>query len=322
MTRKTKIRLLTAAILMLTGCLLFGGVMSMLKWDFKKLSTVKYETNRHEINENFSNISVTVNTANITLVPSADSKTTVECYEQTNLTHTVKVEDGILKITDTDTRKWYEYIGIGFQTTKITVYLPAGEYGALSVKSDTGHTEIPSDFKFESIDISATTGSVRNMASATGSIKIKTSTGDIRMENITAEAVSLTASTGNINVSNASGEKDFHIKVNTGYTKLTDITCANLFSEGTTGDLLMTNVIASEKFSIRRNTGGITFVGCDAGEIFAKTDTGKIGGTLCSAKDFSSCKSDTGKIRVPQNGDGGRCELVTDTGNIIIEIAK
>ena len=59
----------------------------------------------------------------------------------------------------------------------------------------------------------------------------------------------------------------------------------------------------------------------DADEIFAKTTTGKITGTLLTAKDFSACRSDTGSIRVPAT-DGTKCELVTDTGNIKIEISK
>lgn len=322
MKKQTTAWLIAATALIAIGLILFGGALTMLHWNFKNLSTVKYETNCYEINEDFKNISIAVNTANIKIVPSEDGKTAVECFEQIGLKHSVKAENGALAIKNTDTRKWYEYIGIGFQTTKITVYLPAGEYGALSVKSTTGHAEIPKDFKFESVNISATTGSVQNMASAAEAIRIKTSTGDIRMEGITAESVDLEVSAGKITVSNVSCEKDFRIKVSTGDTKLTDMTCANLFSEGTTGNLLLTNVTASEKLTIHRNTGDVSFERCDAGEIFVKVTTGKITGTLRSAKDFSACRSETGKVRVPETADGGRCELITDTGSIRIEIAK
>lgn len=322
MTRKTKIWLIAASALMLVGCILFGGAMTMLKWDFKKLSTVTYETNRYEINEAYENISIAVDTAEIKLVPSEDGKTVVECVEETKRKHSVKAENGTLEIKCTDTRKWYEHIGINFQTTKITVYLPAGEYAALSVKATTGNAEIAKDFKFDSIDISATTGRIRNAASAAGDIRIKTTTGGIRMEGVTAETVDLSVSTGKITVSDVTCKKDLRLKVNTGDTTLTDIACENLFSKGTTGDLILKNVIASEKFSIWRDTGDVTFEGCDAREIFVKTDTGKITGTLLSEKDFSACRSDTGSVRVPATGSGGKCELITDTGNIKIEILK
>lgn len=322
MTRKTKIWLIAASALILVGCILFGGAMTMLKWDFKKLSTVKYETNRYEINEAYENISIAVDTAEIKLVPSEDGKTVVECVEETKRKHSVKAENGTLEIKCTDTRKWYEHISINLQTTKITVYLPAGEYGALSIKTTTGYTEIPNHFKFESMDISATTGIVQNSASAAEGIKIKTSTGNIRMEGVTAQTLDLTVTTGKITVSDVTCEKDLRINVNTGDTTLTDIACGNLSSKGTTGDLILKNVIASEKFSIQRDTGDVSFESCDAGEIFVKTDTGKISGTLLSEKDFSACRSDTGSVRVPATVSGGKCELISDTGNIKIKISK
>ena len=52
MGKSVKIWLIIAASLVLIGCIAFGGVMAMLKWDFAKLSTAKYETNDYEINEN------------------------------------------------------------------------------------------------------------------------------------------------------------------------------------------------------------------------------------------------------------------------------
>ena len=48
MSRKTKIWLITAAALVLAGCLLFAGTMAAQNWDFSKLSTVTFETNTYE----------------------------------------------------------------------------------------------------------------------------------------------------------------------------------------------------------------------------------------------------------------------------------
>ena len=314
--------LIAAIVLVLAGGILFASAMVAIGWDFARFNTAEYETNTHEIREKFENISIETDTADVLFALSEDGKTIVECVKETKLKHSVKAENGTLEIKCTDTRKWYEHIGIKLQTTKITVYLPAGEYAALSVKATTGNTEIAKDFKFDSIDISATTGDIKNAASASGDIRINTTTGDIHMENVSAKNASLSVSTGRITVIGLVCENDFHNKVRTGDTKLSNITCANLFSEGTTGYLALKNVLASEKFSIRRDTGDVTFEDCDAGEIFVKTDTGKISGTLLSEKDFSSCRSDTGSLRVPKNGSGGKCELVTDTGNITIELSR
>ena len=39
--------------------------MTLLKWDFKKLSTVKYETNTYDIDNSFNNISIKTDTSDI-----------------------------------------------------------------------------------------------------------------------------------------------------------------------------------------------------------------------------------------------------------------
>ncbi len=321
MSKITKIWLIIAASLVLVGGIIFGGVMSMLKWDFTKLSTVKYETNDYEITENFKSISIITNTADIVFLPSENSKTSVSCYEQRNAKHFVAVNDGVLVIEVVDTRKWYEHIGINFGTPKITVYIPQGEYGALFVKSSTGNVEIPKEFKFENIDISESTGNVTNYASASENIIIKTSTGNIRVENVSANTLNLSVSTGGVTVSNVTCEGDVKIKVSTGKANLTNIKCKNVMSNGNTGAMSLKNVIAAEKFSIERSTGDVKFDGCDAAEIFVETGTGDVRGSLLTDKVFIT-QTDTGSVDVPKTATGGRCEVTTDTGDISIKIPQ
>ncbi len=296
MDQKTKKWLIAAACLVVTGIILMGSIMTMLNWNFGKLSTVKYETNTHIINDNFTNISLSADTADITFTPSEDGSCKVVCYEQTNLKHVVTTGDGTLKIHMQDERKWYSYIGIHFGNPKINVYLPAGEYGALTIQTDTSDTEIAKDFKFQSIDIAQSTGDVINYASAADSIKIKTSTGKITASDITCEG-------------------DVTIKVSTGKTNLTNITCKNFSSSGSTGDTVLKSVIAAEKFSIKRSTGDIQLDDCDAAEISITTDTGDVQGTLFSDKVFI-VQTDTGRVDVPHTVSGGKCEITTSTGDI------
>ena len=321
MRKKTKIWLVIATALVVVGCVIFGGVMTMLQWDFTKLSTVKYETNDYEIDENYKNISIVTDTADIVFMPSQNSKSSIVCHEQKNVKHSVTVKDDTLVISVVDTRKWYEYIGINIGTPKITVYLPNAEYEKLFIKESTGNVEIPNNFRFESMDISTSTGDVKNDASASESIKIKTSTGNIRVENISAEALDLSVSTGEITVCDVTCQGDVKIHVSTGKTKLTDIACKNLTSSGNTGDISLKNVIATEKFSLERSTGDVKFDGCDAAEISVKTDTGDVTGTLLSEKVFLA-ETDTGRVEVPKTATGGRCEITTDTGDIRIKIQK
>ena len=293
----------------------------MLKWDFTKLSTDKYETNDYEITEKFKNISIVTDTADIVFLPSENSKTSVSCYEQRNAKHFVAVKDGVLVIEVVDTRKWYEHIGINFSTPKITVYIPQGEYGALFVKSSTGNVEIPKEFKFENIDISESTGNVTNYASASENIIIKTSTGNIRVENVSANTLDLSVSTGGVTVSNVTCEGDVKINVSTGKTNLTDIECRNVVSNGNTGAISLKNVNATENFLIERSTGDVKLDGCDATEISVETDTGDVRGSLLTDKIFI-VQTDTGNVDVPKTVTGGKCEITTSTGDINISIKQ
>ena len=68
------------------------------------------------------------------------------------------------------------------------------------------------------------------------------------------------------------------------------------------------------------DTGRIELLGFDAEEIFIETDTGDVFGTLLTEKVFIA-ESDTGDVSVPKTASGGRCEIISDTGNIEIEIA-
>lgn len=317
MRTRTKVWLIIAASFVLVGGIIFGGVMSMLEWDFTKLSTVKYETNNYEITENFNNISIITETSDVVFVPSENQKASVVCHEQKNMKHSVIVQNGKIVIEVVDTRKWYEYIGINFSTPKITVYIPQGEYGKLSIKSSTGDVKIPKEFKFENIDISESTGNVTNYASASENIIIKTSTGNIRVENVSANTLDLSVSTGGVTVSNVSCEGDVKIDVSTGKTNLTNIECKNIVSSGNTGAISLKNVIATEKFFIERSTGDVRFEGSDATEISVKTDTGDVTGTLLSEKVFIT-ETSTGRINVPKTTSGGKCEITTATGDINI----
>lgn len=319
MCKKTKIWLILAALLVVIGLIMFAAVMTAYNWDFTKLSTVKYETNAYEVSGEFRNIIITSDTADIAFVTSEDKKCKVVCYEPENAKHSVVVEDGMLTIAEINGRKWYDYIGISIGTPKITVYLPDAAYDELTIKEHTGDVEIPADFRFEGIDVSTSTGDVKNYASASSSIRIKTSTGDIHVENSTTDTFDLSVSTGSITVSNVTCVGDTKINVSTGKTNITNTKCKNMMSSGKTGGISLKNVIAAEKLSIERSTGYVRFDSCDATDIFVEISTGDVTGTFLSEKIFI-VETGTGSIDVPKSITGGRCEITTSTGDIRLDI--
>jgi DUF4097 and DUF4098 domain-containing protein YvlB len=321
MKTSTKVWLIIAVALISIGSMIFGGAMAMLNWDFTKLSMSKYETREHAITEPFENIQISADTADITFLPTDGTECRVVCYEQTNVSHAVAVKDGTLMVELIDTRAWYEHIGFNFKTPNITVYMPQGEYAALTVKTDTGDVHIPSEFHFNSMDVSVSTGDVMCKASTTEQLKIKAGTGDITLQDVSAGSLDLTVSTGVVKVFRIICAGSVSVTVSTGKSVLTDVTCQSLISSGDTGDLNLTNVIASGTFSIVRSTGDVSFEGCDAAEILVTTNTGDVEGTLLSDKIFL-VDTDTGHKDVPKTTTGGKCEITTSTGDIEISIER
>lgn len=320
MSKKTKIWLVMATALVLAGCVVFGGVMTLLNWDFRKLSTNKFEEKEYTISEDYKNISMTIGTADVLFVPSEHAETTVVCYQQEKMEHSVAVHDGALVIEMHDTRKWYEHIGIQFDTPKITVYIPQGEYDELSIEAGTGDVEIPKGFRFTSIAVSTTTGEVTIESSALEQIRISAGTGHIEIRNVEAGSIELSVSTGGITASNVACREDMKIHVSTGEAELRNITCKNVISTGNTGDISLENVIAAETFSIKRTTGDVKLKNADAAQIFIETNTGDVRGNLLTDKVFL-VHTDTGKVNVPKTTTGGVCEVNTNTGDIHLTVS-
>lgn len=261
MRTATKVWLIIATVLTVTGGLLFSGIMTAFGWNFEDLSTVETQTNRYEITEEFSSILIDTSISDLEILPSKNGKCEVICTDSRKLSHAAEVKDGCLNITFADSRKWYEHIAITpLDLTDVTLYLPERLYENITVKVTTG-------------DVSAEMLSVKNL-------EVTVSTGDI---------------------------------------VLNDISCNELSTFGSTGDITLKRVVASESFNLNRSTGDIKFDSCDAPVITAKTSTGSVTGSLLSGKTFKA-KTSTGSVKVPENSNGGNCELKTSTGDIKIEI--
>lgn len=321
MSKKRKNWLIAAASLVGLGCIIFGGAMTVLGWDFSKLGTVKYETNTYAVNEAFTDISIQTKTANVVFQPSKDGETSVVCYEENHAKHRVEVKENTLEIQLVNEKKWFEYIGFSFQSPVITVYIPQGQYGALSIQGATAKVQIPADFGFESMAVRVSTGDVTNSASTVGAMKIQTSTGDIHLRNASAGSLDLSASTGEITAEGIRCADGAKLTITTGDIKLTDFSCKAFQAAGSTSDLLLTKVIAEERMFVETDTGDVKFDRCDAGELKIQTDTGDVTGSLLTPKIFFA-ETDTGKVDIPRSTTGGKCEITTDTGDIRIAITE
>ena len=148
-----------------------------------------------------------------------------------------------------------------------------------------------------------------------------TSTGDITVENVSAIDIDLRTSTGKIMMNDVVCERKITLSTSTGENILSNVKCEKLVSEGSTGDITLNSVIAYDDITIKRSTGDVTLVSSDANEdILIQTTTGDVSCGLLVDKIFST-KTNTGKIVLPDSWQiGGNCVVITDTGDIIIEV--
>lgn len=296
-----KVWIIVAVCLIVLGAIISAFSLAKLNFDFESLSTEKVISNEHNITEDFSNIKIDVNTSDIEFVRSENSSCMVVAVETGKIKHTVTVNNDTLLISVKDSREWYEHIGISFGKMSVTVHLPKDSYASLNIEADTGDVTIPKDFAFGNVEIETDTGDVGMLSNVSETLDISTDTGDVKIQEITAQNIIL--------------------ETDTGRTYLTNVNCNSLVSSGDTGDIGFKNVDAGKKFSITRSTGDIKFDQCDADELYIKTSTGDVEGLLSTSKIFV-CETSTGDIIVPPTTQGGKCEIITDTGDIRIQVKR
>ena len=300
MSRTAKIWLIIAGICVILGPALIIGATAAAGGG-NLFNAQKYETVTHEIGSTFDQIAVDIDITDVTIATANEKQCRVECSEPEKMKHTAEVENGTLVIRSSDSRQWYEHLfSFASHSPKVVIYLPQSAYASLQIDTHTGDVTIPSGFTFDTLTVNNNTGDVECSASVTKTLTVKEDTGDISLSCPNAGELDITASTGDIDVTSAKVKGTVSVK-------------------SSTGDITLTDTVAEKKFQIESSTGDVGFKGCDAADIKVKTSTGDVTGTLLSDKIFVTDTS-TGDVKVPQTSSGGRCEISTSTGDILIQI--
>ena len=280
----------------------------------------KLEDKTTELNETVTNFDIDLSVADLEFKVGDTAK--VVCHESEKEHHEVTLKDGTLKIKFVDEKRWYENIfNWSLDQFKVTVYVPAGEYGNLKIKASTGDIKVPHDFSFSDLKAETSTGDYDIRSYVTNKIDVQSSTGMVHIGDLSAKEINIKSSTGRINVLNVDVAEKITINTSTGDQKVTDTKCQNLEAKASTGFIVLTNTVVEKHIEIKRSTGDVTFHDSDAETLHVKTDTGDVRGTLLTSKVFY-VKTDTGKVNVPKSTTGGLCEIETDTGDIDITIKE
>lgn len=315
MKKSKKITIVAAAITVAAGLIISFGAMCAMGFDFRKMNTVSFTVNTYQVDEDFSGISVEGAESDIRLLPSEDGSCRVVCNESDKIYHSVSVKDGVLTVTRTDTRKWYEHIGIYWGRMEITVYLPGNEYESVYVKSLSGNITVPKDFTFGDADIRNTSGNVNFSADVKNGLSAETVSGDVYVVNTAPKDLSVKSTSGDVKLSSVKTGGELKIKTVSGDIELGGAECQNITAESTSGDTEFSMAYASEKISIQSVSGEVELHGCDGDSVWIKTVSGDVSGSFLTEKVFIT-DTQSGDVEVPVSSTGGKCEIKTTSGDI------
>ena len=308
-------------ISLIIGIILLAAGGGIIAYAVVNREDVPLIQNTYELEGEFTNISVDIGAEALEFVPTTDGTKKVVCDETEKIYNEVKVEDGTLKIVQTDNEEWYEnWFNFNWgQTMKVTVYIPAGEYDALNIKASTGSTLIPSDYSFNKADIKLSTGALDLKSNIKTDLNIEASTGSVKLEGISPKSLYVYMSTGSLSVKDVTVEEACTLRVSTGKVVTNNLKANTLAVNASTGKITLENTIIVDSINIKASTGNVNLIDSDAQTLTIETSTGDVDCTLLTTKIFDT-RTDTGVVDVPLSGLGGICKITTDTGDITVRI--
>ena len=350
---------LLATVLLVVGLLTILSAFIYIGFDFTRLNSTNLEQKTVAVEEPFHSIYVDADWFNVTVLPKSEGgAATVLAPDGTNLHTEISVREGILTIEVKDIRLWYQsffsYAPGALGT--ITLYLPEGAYGNLTILSDTGDVSVdsgaPEVLFFEKAKIETSTGDVFYHADmpvdtpflifdTKGVLELITSTGDVTVCNTDAYVLHLYTTTGDVSLSEVS-VRECSLTTSTGDVCLQNLqgdvesTTLTLYVETSTGDVAVTDTVLAHG-EVTTSTGDVTVSGGSTRELSLKTSTGDVeilqytanfmsietstGDVLCdgiSSRRFD-VRTSSGDVTCPASAKkGDYCAVTTSSGDVCI----
>lgn len=323
MKKRTIIAVIVAIVLIITG-----GMILVLGLSFAGDGSQESKLTQREVVVKQSFNSIVIDTADCNVrfaMLSGRDDCMIDLREYQRTQHSVKVENGTLKIEMVDDRKWTDHIGVfgtNWESMEMTVYLPEKAYGLLRVTTNTGDIAVPDTLTFASVELFSDTGAIGCVAAVTDRITAGTYTGDILVMGSAPTTLNIRSNTGDVELTNMDCG-DCMVKTDTGEIGIENLYGQSLDCTSDTGEVEMELVIAMEYLKVISDTGDVELTECDAPSITVQTNTGDISGVLLSPKEFFA-KTNTGKERIADHSGAvtGQCYITSDTGDITFGYTK
>ena len=256
-------------------------------------------TRNYSVSGSFSSISVTDYYADVKLRVSRDGSVSVTTRDTEDVTHTVTVTNGTLTISRPEPSLG-ERIFHDDNEPSVVIYLPAGDYGALTVNTTAGDIESAGQLNFASANLTSTAGDIDITGSVTQSLVCTTTTGDVDISSPAAGAVQVNTTSGDV--------------------ELTGASIQSLSAQTVSGDVDLERTVAAGAMEVSTTSGSIELERSDAASLTLSTTSGDVEGSLLTGKSFSA-SSISGRVSVPASTAGaGACSISTTSGSIRLTV--
>ena len=256
--------------------------------------------NTYPVSESFTGISVTDYYADVQLRVSRDGMVSVVTRDAEDVAHTVRVEGGTLTISRPEPTVGQRLFHHEDDDPEVTVYLPAGNYGALTVNTTSGDVEAAAQLGFASASLTTVSGDVDLNGSVAGKVTVATTSGDVELRCPTA---------GEVEVNTTSGD-----------TELSDSYIQSLKVLSVSGEVSLERTTAAGAVTIDTSSGDVELERADAASLAITTTSGEVEGSLLTAKNFA-VSSTVGRISVPNTDPAaGPCTVTTTSGDIRLAV--
>jgi DUF4097 and DUF4098 domain-containing protein YvlB len=337
MRTKKIMALIIAGILFVGGAVVGVFGLSLMKFDFKELTTIKAVERTVDITEEFTSISIDAKVFDISLVLT-EGQSKVEIKENQKFPHSLSVVDGCLKIIADEKDEWYNNIGTFYTPNYfIVVHLAKAEYDALDINMTTGDIVVNKEFTFGSANVKTTTGDINFYAKVNETLTAKVTTGDLLIDGVSAKNIELKGTSSDISLNGVVATENITAENTTGDMIFSGVTADSISSNGSTGDFEISDSTANsltvergtgdisisrsviKTWLIEATTGDVEINDADGETIEISTTTGKVEGVFSTPKIFSA-SSTNGSISVPNSTEGGICKVKTTSGRIELAI--
>ena len=226
----------------INGGRVFEGFSIELGKDCEKVVDETFEI------EDFDDVDINIDAANVEVVESEDNKVKVEIYAKNKEDYNVSIEDRKLVVKEI-TRNKIRF-SLGEKNKRVIVSLPKGYANKMDIKTDAGNVKVVS-FEESNVDI-------------------KTDAGNVNVEKINNIKVNTDA--GNVNIDDT---KNAEIKTDAGNVKINKVT-ESIIINVNAGNVNIDEVELKADSSIETDFGNIKIEKTNDLNIEAKTDVGKV----------------------------------------------